>query len=140
MGALIDDFYEDNGFQNDCIKFMKDVYYPKRKNRKLQKIAISADKICRGEFERLDVKCDYELRIFNCRTVGVVGDERAYYYPVEIEFRNLRHKKNNIEFTFGEEQDLWKNLSTRITNEVKGIGRVTVVVGSSKKYELFKFE
>ena len=136
----MDDFYENAGLQNDCIVLIEDAYYPKRKNRKLQKLAISAEELCKKEFERQGIKCNYELRVFNCRTVGVVGDERAYCYPIEIEFRNLRHEKNNQEFTFKEEQNLWKNLSTKITNEIKNIGRVTVVVGSRKKYEIFNAE
>lgn len=135
----MDDFYENAGLQNNCIGLIKDAYYPKRKNRKLQKLAISVDEICRKEFEKMNIKCDYEARVFDCRTVGVVGDERAYCYPVEIEFRNLRHEDNK-EFISEEEKDLWRSLSIKITNEVKNIGRVTIVVGSRKKYEIFKFE
>ena len=140
MGTLMDDFYESAGLQDVCMEFIKDAYYPKKKPRKLQKLAISADKICRREFGRLGIKCHYEARIFDCKTVGVKGDERAYGYPIEIELRDLRYKEDNKEFTFQEEQDLWRNLSTRITNEVKDIVRVTIVVGSRKQYELFNFE
>ncbi len=135
----MDDFYGATGMQNDCMELMKDAYYPKRKNRRLQKLANSVDESCRREFEKIKIKCDYEARVFDCRTVGVVGDERAYCYPVEIEFRNLRHGDNK-EFTSKEERDLWRSLSVKITNEIKNIGRVTVVVGSRRKYKIFRVE
>ncbi|MDP3881798.1 MAG: hypothetical protein Q8Q31_02875 [Nanoarchaeota archaeon] len=92
--------------------------------RKLQKLAQEADVILKQELSR--EKIDYtlaEARIINVKSVGVQGDERTYYYPVEITLYHGSH------FIWGNRGEFLERLSNRVTNEVKGINRVIYTVG-----------
>lgn len=87
---------------------------------KLRNIAIQVDKILREELKKAGI--DYtmaEARVYDMKSVGVQGDERTYQYPAEIELRNDGKVIWNPAFT--------RNLSTRITNEIKSVNRITYV-------------
>jgi len=55
---------------------------------------------------------DYDASILPFRTVGVMGDERSYQYVAEI---IGPYKEDTI-----------SELSTRLTNEVRGVNRVVI--------------
>jgi len=80
----------------------------------LQQLAIKVDQILKEELAKSDIDCDLaEVRIYEAKRVGVMGDKRVYGHPAEIELRN-------------DGKVLWDNefmgrLSDRITNEVKGV-------------------
>ena len=88
---------------------------------KLQKLAIEADKILREELEKARFEYDFaEVRIYNLRTVGVQGDNRTYLHPAEVTIKSKGSFVWDAEFV--------SRLSTRITNEVRGINRVLYTV------------
>ena len=73
-----------------------------------------------SELEDSNIEYDFvDAEIFNVRTVGVQGDQRTYAYPAAITL-----KKNGKSIW---EKELISRISTRITNEVSGINRVTYV-------------
>ena len=85
--------------------------------QELRGLVVQVDKILKDQLQKYGI--DYtlaEARIYDVRTVGVQGDARTYLYPAEIELRNKDGIIWNEKFT--------AELSTRITNEVKGINRV----------------
>ena len=88
----------------------------------LKDLAIKVDIILKEVLSEVNIPYDMaEARIYDIKTVGVQGDERTYLYPAEIE---LRH---NGEIVW--EPEFLERLSTRITNEVRGINRVVYVLG-----------
>ena len=89
----------------------------------LQSLAISVDRVMRDELERSGIKYDFaEARILNLRTVGVQGDDRTYDYPAEISITS----GGSIVWR----PDFAEKLSSRITNEVRGINRVVYVMAT----------
>ena len=92
----------------------------------LQDLAIKVDKILKEELGKADISYDMaEARIYDVKTVGVQGDERTYLYPAEIELR----QDGKIIWR----PDFLQILSTRITNEVRGVNRVVYVLGFKKE-------
>ncbi len=65
-----------------------------------------------------------EVRVYALKSVGVQGDERTYAYPAEVTIYN---KKG-----FVWKPSLLETISTRITNEIKGINRVLYVVAKKE--------
>ena len=94
-------------------------------NKELKKLAMEVDKILKKELKKSRIKYDLaSARIYDIRTVGVQGDERTYSYPAEIELMY-------------DGKVVWKpefigKLSSRITNEVKGINKVVYVFAVKK--------
>ncbi len=90
------------------------------KTDELMRLAQEVDKILKEELKKNNIKYDFaEARIYNAKSVGVQGDERTYSYPAEI-------------CLYDGGKFVWKtkflrNLSSRITNEIRGINRVTYV-------------
>lgn len=70
-----------------------------------------ADKIFREELDKIKYD-EASLRIFPLQSVGVQGDMRTYGFPVEIE---IIYNKGFV----WDEEEFIRNLSNRITNEVK---------------------
>lgn len=90
--------------------------------KELKNLAWSADKILKEELKKENIEYTLaEARIYNIRTVGVQGDYRTYCYPVEI---TLYQKEN---FVWNE--SFLSKLSTRITNEIKGVNKVVYLIG-----------
>ncbi|MBI2631741.1 hypothetical protein HYW75_01950 [Candidatus Pacearchaeota archaeon] len=97
------------------------------KKEELQKLAQEAYKILKEELERGDVDVTLaEARAIDARTVGVQGDERTYGYPIEITLYK------DDKFIWSGRDELIERLSTRITNEVRGVNRVVYVIGFRK--------
>ncbi|MEK6848513.1 MAG: hypothetical protein AABX65_02690 [Nanoarchaeota archaeon] len=95
------------------------------KKKNLQYLACQVEKILKEELHKEKISNFLaQVRVYNIKTVGVQGDERSYNYPAEIELyqgRDLVWKPKFLE-----------NLSSRITNEVKGINRVLYVTSKRK--------
>jgi len=92
---------------------------------KLRNIAIKVDKILKDELKKAGIKYTLaEARIYDIRAVGVQGDDRTYQYPAEIELRNDGEVIWDTKFT--------RNLSNRITNEVKEVNKVLYVFATKK--------
>lgn len=88
-------------------------------------LAQRVDKILKEELSKAGIEHDMaEVRIYDIKTTGVQGDGRTYTYPAEIELRKKEEFVWQPEFT--------RNLSSRITNEVRGINRVLYVVQDEK--------
>jgi len=88
----------------------------------LMNLARHVDGILKEELNKSNISHDLaEARIYDVKTVGVQGDGRTYAHPAEI---TLFRKG-----TFVWDQEFLSALSTRITNEVQGVNRVTYVVG-----------
>jgi len=66
-----------------------------------------------------------EARIYNIKSVGIKGDRRAYGYTAEI---GLKYKRKFIW-----ESEFFKELSTKITNEIEDINRVVCVISNKEK-------
>ena len=95
-------------------------------------IAVEADQILNEELGKKKIKAETaEIRIYDVRTVGVQGDKRTYSYPAEINLRELKYHNGKLvrEQAFS---TLLSKISTRLTNEVSGIGRVVYVVRGGK--------
>lgn len=93
----------------------------------LQSLAQQADRILRSELKESRVSYIFaEARIYDARTVGVKGDNRAYGYVAEI---TLRRKHG-----FVWQKKFLENLSLRITNEIDGINRVVYVTSRPHKH------
>lgn len=100
----------------------KDFVLSDRTRKKLQGLAIKVDEILREELKQARIKCRFEARIYNARTVGVQGDERTYGHPAEITIKNPQQKrKPTPEKSF---YNFLAQLSSRITNEISGVNRV----------------
>lgn len=98
--------------------------------KKLQDLAIKVDKIMREEIAKSEMKPSFqEARVYNIKTVGVQGDSRIYGHPTEITIKEPKHK-DGTNYNDKEFDDFLRELSTRITNEVKGIIRVVRVTGT----------
>ncbi len=86
----------------------------------LRGLALQVDKILKDQLSKYGLEHTLaEVRMYDIKTVGVQGDARTYLYPAEIELRNKEGIIWNEKFS--------AELSTRITNEVKGINRVLYV-------------
>lgn len=95
-------------------------HFEKIETKELQNLARQVDLILKYELERNSILVDMaETRIYDVRTVGVMGDARTYEYPAEI---TLYHKDNFIW-----KPDFLANLSSKIVNNVRGINRVVYV-------------
>ena len=91
----------------------------------LQSLAIQVDRIMRDELEKGHIDYDFaEARILNIRNVGVQGDDRTYDYPAEI---NISKGGRSVWYT-----NFIERLSSRITNEVRGVNRVVYVMHTRK--------
>jgi len=91
--------------------------------KKLQAIAIAADRIMREELEKSSIQYDFaEVRIVDRKTVGVVGDARVYGQPAILEIKY----KGNIVWN----EKFIRTLSNRMTNEVTGLVRVTYTIAT----------
>lgn len=89
--------------------------------KKLQELAIVADKILRDELSGANFKYDFaEVRIYDLRTVGIQGDKRTYVHPVEV---TIKYKGSLVW-----DVDFVARLSTRIPNEVEGVNRVIYTI------------
>ena len=87
----------------------------------LTKIVKESEQIVKTVLKEENILYDLlEVRIYDAKSVGVVGDDRNYGYILEI---NLKNKGNNI---WGEK--LLQNISNKITNEVFGTSRVVYVI------------
>lgn len=83
----------------------------------------AADAIYRSEIDRMRDRPDqYFAVLTNCRSVGVMGDARTYDYTLALravktnDFMTCEYARLSHTFL--------SRISTRITNEVKGINRV----------------
>ena len=90
-----------------------------------------ADAILREEIETADLPCmpdQYFTVLTDTRTVGVIGDARAYGYTVAV------RAVSTDDFMTAEwtrlPYELLEKVSDRITNEVKGISRVVYDISS----------
>ncbi len=91
-------------------------------NKTLVGLVRKVDVILREELGKSNIECDMaEARMWDAKSVGVVGDERAYGYIAEI---TLYQKDNFVWDT-----EFNRRLSSRITNEVKEVGRVVYLIG-----------
>ena len=96
----------------------------------LKELADRADKILKEELKKDGIGYDIAgIRIYNAKSVGVQGDDRTYAYPAEIKLINDRKFiwKDDNEF-----YDFIARLSTRITNEIREINRVTYLIGKKE--------
>jgi len=92
---------------------------------KLMDLAKQTEIILKEELAKTNIEYGVaNVRIYPKKNVGVGGDGRTYEYPAEIE---LRDKKGKFIFP----PEILENLSTRITNEVKGINRVVIDITNS---------
>lgn len=92
------------------------------RKKSLQKLAIEVRKILLDELSKANVDYAYvEARIYDIKCVGVQGDDRSYGHPAEITLL-----KNDNPLWAGYEEFI-SRLSTRITNEVKGVNKVVYV-------------
>ena len=93
---------------------------------KLKNLEKQINKIFKDELIKTEIKYDLaEARIYDIRSVGIKGDKRAYGYTVEI---GLKHKGKFIW-----ESEFFKELSTKITNEVEDINRVVCIISNKGK-------
>ena len=93
---------------------------------KLNNLAEQVESIVKDELKRRRLKYDVaEAEIYNLKSVGVQGDKRTYDYPVQI---NIRYKSGRFNWN----KDFLNILSTRITNEVKGVNRVVYLIKERK--------
>jgi len=84
----------------------------------LTNLAKQVDIIFKEELAKTNIKYSVaKVRIYPIKSVGIQGDERTYSYPAEIELRDKERK-------FVWDTEFFERLSTRITNEVKGINRI----------------
>ena len=98
--------------------------------KKLQNLAIEVDKILKEEISKTGLICDLnEARIYNIKTLGVQGDDRSYRHPAEITIKNPKHSDGRL-YSEDEFYDFLAGLSTRITNEVRGVNRVLYVTAT----------
>ena len=96
--------------------------------RYLQSLAIEVDAILQDELSRSGLDYDFaEARILNIRTVGVQGDDKTYLYPAEINVR----KNGRVVW----DPDFIASVSSRITNNVRGVNRVVYVLEKSGGYK-----
>lgn len=85
--------------------------------KELRGLALQVDKILKEQLSKYGIEHTLaQVRIYDRKTVGVQGDARTYLYPAEIELRNREDIIWNEKFM--------AEISTRVTNEVKGINRV----------------
>ena len=83
----------------------------------LKNLAQQVDRITKEELKNHDIVYHtIEARVFNTKSVGVQGDQRTYAYPASITIYK------NGDFFW--DNNFLSKLSTRITNEVKEVGRV----------------
>ena len=88
----------------------------------LTNLAKAVDKILKEELSSANLEIDMaEARIYDCKRVGVQGDDRIYSYPAEITL------KMKGEYLYPDKEFLAR-LSNRITNEVKGIAGVVYTI------------
>ena len=93
---------------------------------KLNNLAEQVESIVKDELKRRRLKYDVaEAEIYNLKSVGVQGDKRTYDYPVQI---NIRYKSGRFNWN----KDFLNILSTRITNEVRGVNRVVYLIKERK--------
>lgn len=87
----------------------------------LRDLATKANEILLNELANSGTAYDHaEARTYNIKTVGVQGDNRTYGHVIEIEVTC----QDNRVWT----PDLLARISTRITNEIKGVNRVAYVL------------
>lgn len=83
----------------------------------LASLARAVDCIVRSELENLKIEYDkLSVRILDIKTVGVMGDDRTYEYPVMIDV----YVQGKLLLDY----DMMDKIGTRIPNDVKGINRV----------------
>jgi len=93
---------------------------------KLKNLEKQINRILKDELIETEIKYDSaEARIYNIRSVGIKGDKRAYGYIAEI---GLKYKGKFIW-----ESEFFKELSTKITNEIEDINRVVCVISNKEK-------
>ena len=91
--------------------------------KELTNLARKVDKILKEELDKDNIKYALaEARIYDIKCVGIQGDKRTYAYPAEITLFS--------EGKFVWTPDFIARLSSRITNEVKGVNRVVYVLAS----------
>ncbi len=94
-------------------------------DKELVDLAQKVDKILKEELTKAGIEHDLaRVSIYDIKTVGVQGDYRTYSYPAEIE---LIRKG---EFVW--QPEFIRNLSSRITNEVRGINRVLYFIDGNE--------
>jgi len=87
----------------------------------LQGLAQKVDALFRKELDERKIPYDKaEVRVYNIGTVGVQGDGRTYGPPVEITLFK------DGEFVY--DTNFLAELSTKITNEIRDINRVVIVI------------
>ena len=100
--------------------------------KKLQQLAIRTNEILAEELERVNMFPEQrEARVYNMRSVGVQGDSKTYGHPAEITIKNPKHRDGRL-FNDDELDNFLRQLSTRITNEIKDITRVVYVTGTKE--------
>ncbi len=93
---------------------------------KLNSLEKQINRILKDELVETEIKYDLaEAKIYNIRSVGIKGDKRAYGYIVEI---GLKYRGKFIW-----ESEFFKELSTRITNEIEDINRVVCAISNKEK-------
>jgi len=94
----------------------------------LEELEERAKVIFLEELDASGVKCNpRSVQVIPLRSVGVMGDERTYEYPIVIKM--LRDGKIVYEPEFLDK------VGSRIINEVPGINRVAYFLGSRDKNE-----
>lgn len=91
----------------------------------LAHIAEGVDIILKQELKKADISADIaEARIYNEKSVGVQGDQGTYSHIAEITVFSKG--------TFVWRPELLSRLSTRITNEVRGVNRVVYALANKE--------
>ena len=94
-------------------------------NSELTNLAIEVDKILKEELAEAGIDHDLaEVGIYDSISVGVQGDKRTHSYPAEITLQSGKKILWDVVFL--------ERLSTRITNEIQGINRVTYTTATRK--------
>jgi len=90
----------------------------------LQDIAYEVDEIVDEEVTKRGLDSTlFNVRVYDCKTVGVQGDSRTYAYAVEIGYTG----------TVKIDDELWETLSNIIINGVPDVNRVARFLAERKE-------
>lgn len=106
--------------------------------KELQDLAIKVDRILREEIKKSEMKCGFEARVYNQKAVGVQGDQKTYEHIAEIILKEPKYL-NGSDYSDKDFYAFLRKLSTRITNEVKGVNKVVRYVLEGDKIQTQTF-
>lgn len=93
---------------------------------KLKSLEKQINRILKDELVETEIKYDLtEAKVYDIKSVGIKGDNRAYGYIAEI---GLKYRGKFIW-----ESEFFNELSTKITNGIQEINRVVCVVSNKEK-------